>query len=69
VVVVVVVSGAPGTIGGGLIGVGGVGAVVVSWDVVVIVCGGGPPQAANKARPLITPACRAKRLILCAFGV
>jgi hypothetical protein len=55
--------------GGGDIGVGAAGAVVVSCEVVVTVCGGGPPQAANKARPLITPACRAKRLILCAFGV
>ncbi len=65
----VVVPGAPGIMGGGDIGVGAAGAVVVSCEVVVTVCGGGPPQAANKARPLITPACRAKRLILCAFGV
>jgi hypothetical protein len=54
VVVVVVVPGAPGTIGGAIGGVG-VGAVVVCCVVVETVCGGGgPPQAASNAKPLIT---------------
>ncbi len=52
---VVVVAGAPGTNEGGAIGEGGVGAVVVSCEVVVTV-GGGAEQAASNASPPIMPA-------------